>query len=155
MSRACVFSNTTLRNGTEDHNGLNAGVCLFKVDRKSLIILEELLSYSAKSSKFRWAEQSALSLVATERALEAKREMAIIPNHWINFYYGENAYTGEKPVIVMHFPSLGWKRKVLLPLLKRIREKKVKMDPGKAKEYRQKMQEEASAFWKAFSSKAP
>jgi len=77
--------------GSDDVNGLNAGVFLIRVHPWSLNLIMRAMSYSYFNKKkgLKYADQSSLNNVLTE-SIEDDSHFIIVPQNWFNSYIGLN-----------------------------------------------------------------
>lgn len=82
--------------------------------------------------------------------------MVTLPSDWINSYGGEAAFHRKSgPVLTLHFPSVGFKRRSMLPLLSKLIYGTVKMDMTQQRHKARMMEVEANEFWEAHGSRSP
>lgn len=88
----------------KDHNGINAGVFLLRVNPWSLTFMLRAASYSFYNSKtyLRFSDQTAMWKVMTE--YNEKRHYLIVPMFWFNSYYSDE-YEKIKGNLLTHFPG--------------------------------------------------
>ena len=149
LSRCCIPANS---HNAGDHNALNAGVFLVRVDERSLALLNQILEFPRK--QLRWAEQSALISLNETHRLEESGQLVVVPSHFFNSYEGRAAYPGEEgyksdeAVFQLHFPSKRFKRLALLPLIRDLQSGAVvKSDALLAKEAAL-LKEKGQKFWR-------
>ena len=98
---------------TKDHNGLNAGILLFRVHLWTVNFLIETLGYPLFLPDHNLGpgqEQEAMVRVLNKSAPTGRsyREGNVyIPRTWINTYEFHHAYEGKKGDMLVHFPGLG------------------------------------------------
>jgi hypothetical protein len=97
----------------------------------------------------RWAEQSAIELVAQRDKLEEAGTLVFLPTHWINFYAVTGTLDATKPIFQTHWPSVGFKRRVMLPWLQAARDNNSPQDGGSLELQVTRLKAEAAKFWAA------
>ena len=149
MPHPCLIPNSLTAG---DHNALNAGVFLIRVDERALALLNQILEVPRK--QLRWAEQSALISLNEARRLEESGQIVVVPSSFFNSYEGRAAYPGEEgyksdeAVFQLHFPSKRFKRMALLPLIRDLQSGAVvKSDALLAKEAAL-LKEKGDKFWR-------
>src|SRR5258708_5030340 len=99
---------------TRDHNGLNAGILLFRVHLWTVNFLTETLGYPLflpDDDLGPGLEQEAMVRVLNKSSTVPQgrryREGNVyIPRTWINTYEFHHAYEGKKGDMLVHFPGL-------------------------------------------------
>lgn len=99
---------------SKDHNGLNAGILLFRVDLWTVNFLVETLGYPLflpEDDLGPGLEQEAMARILNKPAGRNKQPYregnVFIPRTWINTYEFHHAYEGKKGDMLVHFPGLG------------------------------------------------
>jgi hypothetical protein len=100
-----------------DKFGLNAGVFFIKVDKRSLQFLDEVLLYENSGTYLEFFEQSAMEKLIKKKKLEQSGDFVRFPMGYFNSYAGMAAVKKPTAIFQLHFPSLRFKRKTLLPLI--------------------------------------
>lgn len=109
---------------TEDHNGLNAGVFLLKVDLRSLKFVMDVLSFDRSDRRLGFYEQTAMQITIKEQNLVEHGQAVFMPSEFFNSYLGseigEKAFEQVLPTVLLHYPSREAKRDTLIPHLHRV-----------------------------------
>ena len=143
---------------SKDFDNLNAGVMFFRVDQRSVDMLDQLLSFPrvrmSRPDPVVWKEQAALIRINKASRLEERGDMAVLPQHWFNSYAGMNVWPGafehdqHKAPFQLHFPSKWFKRVVMLPFLRELREDNRTIEERILESDKKALTEEMRQFWK-------
>lgn len=93
---------------TKDHNGLNAGILIFRVHLWTVNFLVETLGYPLflpNENLGAGLEQEAMARVLQKK--QYREGNIYIPRKWINTYEFHHAYEGKEGDMLVHFPGLG------------------------------------------------
>jgi hypothetical protein len=104
-----------------DSNGLCSGAFLIKVDNRSVNFLQQVVDFPRNDRRLRYHEQTVMELLIAEHQLIENKEVLIAPSTFYKSYSGAAAISNVEPTVQIHYPSMPYKRQVMLPYLESIR----------------------------------
>lgn len=121
---------------------------------RSLDLLNRALELGETGRQLPFFEQTAMAIAMEEWRLEERGEFVKMPLGLFNSYAGRRAVGRSLAVFQLHFPSLSFKRREMLPLIEDLRAGKVVLNANEAR-VSAAVAEESRKVWKRWQRSHP